>query len=260
MSRNSVPRELLQKLLDKRPRTTINRHITKKLSDLNGTVSRKVAALLVAKDMGINFTKYVDDEDRDELTRVHGGGLQPVPLAPSRTLERKVTKEIKPLRGISPCEPYLPSSLLDEAKEMAEKAYPFLYIFENSVRNVIKSLMENKCGPNWWETRVKNLHKTIDDDVNRRMHEEKQNRWHSSKRGVHNIYYTDIDDLRIIVQDNWTVFRKIHDRQSWVVEHIMQLSYSRNIIAHNNPLKGRDIQSIQTKIFEWFDQIKGLPK
>jgi hypothetical protein len=149
---------------------------------------------------------------------------------------------------------------LDEAKEMAVKAYPFLYIFENSVRNVIKSLMENKYGPNWWEIKVKNLHKTIEDDVNRRMHEEKQNRWHSSKRGVHKIYYTDIDDLRIIVQDNWTVFRKIHDRLSWVVEHIMQLSYSRNIIAHNNPLQGRDIQSIQTKIFEWFDQIKGLPK
>jgi len=62
----------------------------------------------------------------------------------------------------------------------------------------------------------------------------------------------------LIIDDNWEVFKKIHKRKSWVIEHIMQPNHSRNIIAHNNPLSKRDIISIHTKILEWLDQIKGI--
>jgi len=257
MNRNRVPKNLFLKLLEKKPKTTVYRLIQNKLRDLNGAISRRGAALLVAKDLQINFSKYIGPEDREELARINLPGTRSESPIPPRIIERKVTKEYRPVK-LAAFDPYVPSSLLDEANEMAQKVYPYLYIFENSVRNVIRALMEKKHGPNWWEIRVKNLHKTIDDEVIRRKHEEKENRWHSTTRGIHEIYYSDINDLRIIVQDNWPVFKGIHERQTWVIEHIMQLSYSRNIIAHNNPLRGRDIHSIQTKISEWFDQIKGM--
>jgi hypothetical protein len=115
-------------------------------------------------------------------------------------------------------------------------------------------------GASWWDTRVKQRHKTIDGTVTSRMNDEKQNRWHSSKRGIHPIYYTELDDLRIIIDDNWPVFKVIHSRKSWVIEHVMQLNYSRNIIAHNNPLSRRDITGIYTKICEWLDQIRELTR
>lgn len=118
--------------------------------------------------------------------------------------------------------------------------------------------MEKNYGKNWWDLRVKQRFQKIDSDIKSRMEEEKQNRWASSKRGSDKIYYTDLGDLKKIIEDNWPIFKKIHSRKSWVEEHIMQLKYSRNIIAHNNPLKKRDITSIETKIYEWFDQIKDL--
>jgi hypothetical protein len=259
MNGNRIPKDLLQELFKIKPKSTIYRYISKKLVSLNGAVTRRVAALLVAKDLGIKFLKYVNAEDRKELAPIPNVSARLKSDGHSRTIEKMVTKEIRPLKGITSFDPYLPPALLEEAKEMAEKAYPWLYVFENSVRNIIQILMAKKHGLDWWEKRIKKPHKTIDDNVNKRMADEMQDRWHSSRRGVHKINYTDIDDLRIIVQDNWAVFSIIHKRQSWVIEHISQLSYSRNIIAHNNPLRERDIRSIQTKITEWFEQIKTLP-
>ena len=257
MKRDKVPQKLVAELIEitNRTKRRIDQKIQKKISDYDYTISRRIACFLVAKDYNVNFSKYLNEEDREKLRQVSSFARQIRDTSP-KIVKKKTTKSLKPLKGMRSKEPFLPSKLLDKAREMAEKAYPFLYIFENSVRNVIKILMENKYGSNWWDRRVKQLHRSIDDEVQRRMNDEKQNRWHSSKRGIHKIYYTDLEDLRIIIEDNWTVFKKIHNRRSWIIEHIMQLKYSRNIIAHNNPLTRRDITSIQTKIHEWFDQIK----
>lgn len=259
MKKNKVPPELITKLKEITTHTKrrIDQKIQKRVSDCDYTISRRIASFLVAKDHNVNFSKFLTEDDKDTLRQVSSFTQRVIDATP-KTVERKVTKSLKPLKGISSKEPFLPSKLLDEAKEMAEKAYPILYIFENSARNIIKLLMEKAYGKDWWDTRIKKLHSNIDKDVEIRVNDEKENRWHSSKRGVHKIYYTDLDDLRIIITDNWSVFKKIHNRQSWVIEHIMQLRFSRNIIAHNNPLKERDITSIHTKIHEWFDQVKDL--
>lgn len=258
MNRNIIPKALLQKLFERKPRTTIYRYISKMVEKHNGAISPRAAAFLVAKELKVSFIKYLEDADRKELAGISHQGPSSEAPAPTRTIIKKVTEEIRSLKGIKPIPNLLPSTIIDDAKEMAEKAYPFLYVFENSIRNVISLLMEKKYGPNWWDIRFARIHPNRDRIINGRILTEKQERWHSAPRGVHKIFYADIDDLKNIIEDDWSVFSKIHNRKSWVVEHIMQLSFSRNIIAHNNPLKKRDIQSIQTKIYEWFDQIKGI--
>lgn len=255
MKKNKIPPELIRKLIEKYPRSSIYWKINKKVNDC--VVNRRIAAFLVAKDLKINHAKFLTEEDRREI-RKSIEFSQSTKDSPPRIIEKEVIKSLEPLKDIVPIEHFLPSKLLEEAAEMAEKAYPLLYIFENSIRNVIKILMENKYGKNWWDLRVKQKHIKIDGSIEDRINEEKQNRWHSSKRGVHKIFYTDLDDLRKIIDTDWPIFKKIHNRKSWLIEHIMQLKYSRNIIAHNNPLKKRDIMSIKTKILEWFDQIKDL--
>lgn len=257
MKRDKIPTKLFEKLKTNLPERTVYWRIQKKVKDYSGTITRRTASFLVAKDLDINFTKYLIEEDREELRKA-ASFSQPQGIVTTRIVEKEITKSLKPLKGIAPVEPYLPKELLDEAKEMAEKVYPLLYIFENTIRNVVKGLMEKKYGLNWWDIRVTKLHKDIETAVLKRMDEERQNRWHSSNRGIHKIFYSDLDDLRIIVIDNWAIFKNIHKRQSWVIEHIMQLTYSRNIIAHNNPLKKRDIVSIETKVHEWLDQIRAL--
>jgi len=141
---------------------------------------------------------------------------------------------------------------------MAQECYPLLYIYENTIRNVIKVLMEKKYGSNWWDLSVKKLHKKLDEKIVGRMNKEADERWHTSRRGVHKIYYTDLDDLLKIIEGDWNIFKKIHSRLAWVTEHIRQPGYTRNIIAHNNPLASEDIASIQTKVREWLSQIRGI--
>lgn len=258
MTRNQVPPELLEKIKEKTKlkKSQVYNKIQKEIVAQKYSITKRIAAFLVAIEHGINIKKYLDDEDKKDLSRINTpssatNGIRKI------IIEKPIVKSLEPLRDISPVDPFLPSKLLDEAKMMAEKCYPLLYIFENTVRNVINFLMEKKYGKNWWDTRFKLRHSTIDNKVSGKMNDERQNRW-ASKRGIHKIYYTELDDLRIIIEDDWPVFKVIHSRKSWVIEHIMQLNYSRNIIAHNNPLRKRDITSIDTKIREWLDQIKDL--
>jgi hypothetical protein len=259
MKKDKIPSELFAKLKKETPlsKRTIYWRIQKKVNDYNCTITKRIATFLVAKDLSVNFTRFLNDEDREELRKASCSS-QPGGGTTVKIIEKEKTKRLEPLRGINQIELFLPSSLLDEAKEMAEKAYAILYIFENSVRNIIRILMENKYGPNWWDLRFKKLHPNRDSLIDGRIKTEKQERWTSSKRGIHKIYYTDMDDLKMIIDDHWFIFKKIHKRKSWVIEHIMQLEFSRNIIAHNNPLKKRDITSIKTKILEWLDQIREL--
>jgi hypothetical protein len=255
-----VPSELFNKIKEKSKleKTAIYKTIAKKRYESGGLISERAAAVQVAADLGITSAfKYLTNEDREILVRLRMPQATDTP-ARVRVVQRDRAVAIDSLRGVSAIEPYLPPFLIEEATQMAEKCYPLLYIYENTIRNVIRVLMEKEYGSDWWNLRFKPLHGARDAVIESRIKVEGDERWHSSRRGVHKICYTDLDDLKMIIEDNWPVFKKIHPRKSWVVEHILQPNHSRNIIAHNNPLSKRDIISINTKILEWLDQIKGI--
>lgn len=256
-----VPPELFKKIQRKSQlkRSAVYNALAKKRQEYRGLISERAAAVLVASDLNITSAfRYLDDDDKEAISRLGN----PQAAAETQTRTRVVQKEksvaIDSLPGIKAFELFLPPELIGEATRMAERCYPLLYVYENTIRNVIKVIMEKKYGPDWWDVRVKKLHGKMDEKILSRIKDEADERWHSSKRGVHKIYYCDLDDLRKIIEDDWDVFKKIHPRKSWVTEHIMQPGHSRNIIAHNNPLSNKDIASIQTKVGEWLDQIKGI--
>ena len=259
MMSEQIPPKLITKIAEKSKlkKSAIYDKLAKKIAEYNGLISKRAAAVLVAADFKIASYKYLSPEDKETLIKIKAPQVFETG-ARIKVIEKEKVASIVSLRGISVFDPFLPSKLLEEAIRMAEKCYPLLYVYENSIRNVIRILMERKYGPDWWDIRVKQLHGNIDARIEGRIKEEADERWHSSKRGVHKIFYTDLDDLRKIIDDDWDLFKKIHPRKSWVIEHIMQPNHSRNIIAHNNPLSNRDIASIQTKIREWLDQIKGI--
>lgn len=255
-----IPPALLEKIKErsKLKRSAIYNRINNKKRENDGLISKRAAAIKVALEFGINSaTKYYTEDDKDILLR-----LRARPATDTRERVRiirtKTEIKIDSLKGISCFDPLLPPKLIEEASLMAEKCYPILYIYENTIRNVIRILMEKVYGTDWWNKRVKPIHQTMDRTIETRIKTESDERWHYSRRGVHKIFYADLDHLRLIIEDNWNIFKQIHRRKSWVVEHIMQPGHSRNIIAHNNPLSKRDIMSINTKIMEWLDQIRGL--
>jgi hypothetical protein len=142
-------------------------------------------------------------------------------------------------------------SIKRDAEKMSE-VYKNLYLFENSVRYVILSVMGLRYGSNWWETKVS---KEIKDKVGKRMAAEKKNRWHS-KRGVHRIFYTDIEDLCAIITTNWQDFKDMFPDLTWVKSRIDSIGLSRNIVAHNNPLPNREIQRLKIYFGDWIRQLK----
>ena len=151
--------------------------------------------------------------------------------------------------------PSLPSSVLRDALEM-QRVYPYLYLFENSVRYFIKDILERKYGPKWWDTKVSNPIKQKAAD---RELKEGANRWHG-RRGAHPIFYIDIDDLIGIINQNYADFRSkmpaVKRPLEWLSQRIEEITLSRNIVAHNNPLSPKDISRLKIYYSDWVDQIK----
>lgn len=150
--------------------------------------------------------------------------------------------------------PLITTQIASDAQKMAN-IYPIIYVFENSIRNLIQKVMESKYGSDWWNKAK--ISSKIKGKVKIRKKDEDRNRWHG-KRGAHEIFYTDIDELTSIMETNWNDFKKYLPKQHWVKTMIEIIGTSRNVIAHNNPLKKDDISSLKVHFKQWMKQVKGI--
>jgi hypothetical protein len=232
-----INREIRKLLLDKSnlSKRRIYQLIEKKRKEYGYTISRETAAYILAADhYDIDISKHLSDEELDKVREARRITIEKRELVPTKeTPQRKIPKVRKKLVST---DRYLPMSVKRDAEKMSE-VYKILYLFENSVRHVILSVMGLKYGLNWWEIKVS---KEIKNKVEKRMAAEKKNRWHS-RRGAHRIFYTDIEDLCAIVTTNWQDFENMFPDLTWVKSRIDSIGLSRNIVAHNNsPTKQRN--------------------
>jgi hypothetical protein len=192
-------------------------------------------------------------------------GLIDKEIASSRTPSRRqkiqsVAKvfRIKRLK-IKPKPTLSCQKLIKNAQENAE-LYPALFIFENSVRNFVRKVLEKKYGERWWKNRVS---KDIKKRVEQRIQTEKMNKWHGA-RGGSKIYYTDFSDLSTIIKNNAGVFNNyfkgIRGKTNWLTQKLDELALSRHNIAHVCPLQTRDRQRFLLYFKDWYDQIDNLNK
>jgi len=150
--------------------------------------------------------------------------------------------------------PVITRQIATEAQKMAN-VYPIIYVFENSIRKLIQKIMEPKYGPDWWN-KAKIVSK-VKEKVKIRKKDEDKNRWHG-KRGAHEIFYTDIEELTSIMENNWDDFKKYLPKQYWVKTIIEIIGTSRNVVAHNNPLTNDDISALKVHFKQWTKQIKNI--
>jgi hypothetical protein len=198
--------------------------------------------------MGINVQKLgLGEEEREELQK----WLDKKPKPAVQEFKRNQTKIPKIRKKIAE-EFSLPSSLVNDANKMAD-IYPDLYLLENLVRHVIMTILSKKYGNDWWNNRSI-ISKKIADKVEDRKHFEGENRW-VAKRGVHEIFYTDFADLSRIIAANPAEFRKVFADMEIEAE-LRKLEPLRNIIAHNNPLRPKDIKRVQLCLNDLQEQLK----
>ena len=134
-----------------RKRSQVYREI-KKIED-SQLVSREDAAYILAHREGIRLSKYIN---REELREIRTNILQINKSEPTKLIKKETDKKIisfniyleKILREIR--EPLLPEKIFSEAKKMTQY-YPYFYILENSIRNLILIVMKKNYGVNWWK-------------------------------------------------------------------------------------------------------------
>jgi hypothetical protein len=135
----------------------------------------------------------------------------------------------------------LPPNLVNEANRMA-KVYPDIYVLENILRYVVMTVLEEEHGKQWW-TEPNVVSNKIKETVTERKRIELANRW-VSKRGAHEIFYTNFNDLSKIIHSNPNSFKQVFADLPIEAE-VKKLEKSRNIIAHNNPLPEKEVKRIE---------------
>lgn len=227
--------------------------IQEKQKQMNYIVTTEQAAALVAGEYGVNISRILPPEELAQIRNIQGIKVTPVIQRNSkeRKSERNFSINVELPHGIKISDPLLPQTIVKEASKMVN-IYLKIYLFENSIRNLILKVLSTKYGKDWWETQVAN---DVKKDVQDRINKEKENRWHG-KRGAHKMFYTDIGDLKSIISKNWNDFKDvIKKEQGWVKLKIEEIEFSRNVIAHNNPLSDDDIQRLEVNFKDWFKQI-----
>jgi hypothetical protein len=130
-----------------------------------------------------------------------------------------------------------------EAKTMAKKVYPTIYVFEHSARQVIAAVLTDRIGPDWWDRVVP---RRIRQAARDRMQGEEKDPWHG-RRGATMIDYTQLTELPSIVGtgDAWPHFAPIFIRQSFFEELVNDINVSRRVAAHMNPISGEDVRHLE---------------
>ena len=223
----------------------------KKMKKEYGPMTTADATYTIAHLEGFDLTKYLDqlivDRIRDLLPKqkvsVNDTPSQKRVLLKS---SKKAVIELKIDALLIKFDALLSTKQADDARKMAI-LYPKYYILENSIRVVIKRILENKHGNRWWEKRVS---KIVRDNVKDRKKKESKQPWHG-KRGQHEIFYSNFGDLKKIIVNNWTDFKNIFPDQAWITQKLKELEHPRNVLAHHNPVSDIDQNRIDLYLHDW---------
>jgi len=214
-------------------------------------ISTADATCVIAHRTGLDLTKYLSSDKvshiRSLVLALQSKGpptSRPADTKGKRYQPRAVNIKITGLA--SDVDVLLSSTLAQDAQAMA-KVYPLHYVLENSLRVVVKRVLEAKHGAQWWNGGVP---KEVKDKVSDRKNKEAKQPWHG-KRGQHEIFYTDFPDLQAIIQKNWEDFRNLFPKRDWVTQKLSELEHPRNVLAHHNPLTAIDLKRVEVIFNDW---------
>lgn len=225
-----------------------------------------MAVYTIAHEKGVDISRHLEAgetrEVRGLVSDLRKGGQPPqAPTnggakAPTRS-RSAAAKQVKvTIAGVDVGQvPALKKSHADDAKRMAERVYPTLYIFENSVRDLIEAVLRDKHGKDWWKTAVPSK---VRETAKKHKADEKKDGWHSA-RGRRAIDYVFLNDLWAIIRDNWGDFKALFPDQAWVQSLITNdMNVSRRVLAHMNPLGADDVSNIEAAFRKWTKQLRAV--
>jgi hypothetical protein len=207
--------------------------IRSRLSEIrrdNPGVTLNAAAHVFAQRKGLSLFRNLEDEDKLSLRNMRTS----VPQGEAKKREQKTKyHETYPSFG---------TEFVDDANKNAS-VYPFVYLLENSMRDIILRYFQDK--PSWWNN-PQFVHTDIQDYAAKIQQAEKKHAW-LPNRGNHPIHYVGLDELYKIVERNWQMFKGVFRDQgnlrTWMNESVP----IRNLIAHNIPVQAQERTNIEIR-------------
>jgi len=135
--------------------------------------------------------------------------------------------------------------ILKKARKMAD-FYVLYFSLENSVRKLIKDVLSERYGENWWEAKVPQGVKINVIDIQKKEKDSSM-----SIRSDDPLDYTNFGELIDIFCANWQDFSDILRSQKSVQETLSPLNRIRNIIAHSCELNDDEILRFKLLIKDW---------
>ena len=141
-------------------------------------------------------------------------------------------------------------SLRNDALLMC-RLYAQIYCFENSVRDVIRSRLEEKYNVDWWEKGVPQKVKEFSES---RQKQATENSWLEGNKNDR-LGFIEFGHLASIIASNWDDFADLIPSQQWLSQRFGELEQAINDIAHNRLLLPSEFARLEMYISDWNKQV-----
>lgn len=244
--------DLLQQLGVSKQR--LSQRVQKRKAEL--PMSSELATYTIAYEAGIDISRYLDSatttDVRALMTQLRSLGpvAEAAPARQPRARGAGPKPALVTIAGVKVERlPGMSATRAREAKLMAEKVYPILYVFENSARDVIGAVLRREFGDDWWE---KVVPRKVQATADKHKADEAKDPWHG-KRGADPIDYVLLSELPSIVsaEQAWPHFKPLFGRVSWFDELVVDFNVSRRVASHMNPLEDDDVKNVEAAFRKW---------
>lgn len=225
-------------------------------------MSTEHAVYTLAHDNEIDISKHLSREQMSDVSalvaqlRSGTAGTTAPPNGASRTTSKTAPRPVVVTIAEVNVEklPGMTAAHAREAKLMAAKVYPILYVFENSARDLIEKVLKAQFGEDWWTSAVPKKVQDAAADVKK---SEVKEGWHG--RRSREIEYVLLTHLWDIIKHQWKYFGDLFPNQAWAQTIITSdMNVSRRALAHMTPLSTDDVKNIEAAFRKWANQLKAV--
>lgn len=137
-----------------------------------------------------------------------------------------------------------------QARRMAT-VYTAIAAFENTVRDLVRRVLVEQEGAEWWDTCVSN---NIQGKAKRRQEDEAKHRFHT-QRGDDPVSFIDFGDLLNVMRANEEAFAPFWPSPEWAKSIFDAVERSRNVIMHSGFLGVEDVERVGMMVRDWVRQV-----